>query len=140
MKDATRVPGTEPTTVSGHEGVDPSSPTRGTEGYGSTSDEQRNIGESNLKASQEQGVPGDMRRRADDMSNRSESANTPSGERTFRCADVGNADCRWEVSGSTSDELMPQIERHGREQHGITSWDDRLKSRVQNAIRERKAA
>lgn len=140
MKDTPRVPGTDPTTVSGHEGVDPSSPTRGTEGYGTTPDEQRNIGESSLGASQEEGIAGDMRRRADDMSSRSESANTPSGERTFRCADLGNADCRWEVSGRTTDELMPQIERHGREQHGITSWDDRLKSRVQDAIRERKAA
>src|SRR5215212_10051754 len=140
MKDATRVPGKEPTTVSGHEGIDPSSPTRGTEGYGSTTDEKRNIGESDLEATQQEGVPGDMRRRADDMSRRSETANTPSGERTFRCADVGDADCRWEVSGSTSDELMPQIERHGREQHGITSWDDRLKRRVQDAIHERKAA
>ena len=140
MKNTPRVPGTDPTTVSGHEGIDPSSPTRGTEGYGSTSDEQRNIGESSLGASQEEGIAGDMRRRADDMSQRSESANSPSGERTFRCADVGNADCRWEVTGRTADELMPQIERHGREQHGITSWDDRLKSRVQDAIRERKAA
>src|SRR5512146_1864248 len=39
--------------------------------------------------------------------------------RTFRCADVGNSDCRWEVSGRTEDELRPQIERHGREAHGI---------------------
>jgi predicted small metal-binding protein len=140
MKDTPRVPGTDPTTVSGSEGIDPSSPTRGTEGYGSTSDEKRNVGESNLPASQQEGIPGDNRRRADDMSQRSETANTPSGDRTFRCADVGNADCRWEVSGSTSEELMPQIERHGREQHGITSWDDRLKSRVRDAIRERRAA
>lgn len=140
MKDTPRVPGTDPTTVSGHEGVDPSSPTRGTEGYGTTSDEKRNVGESSLGASQEEGIAGDMRRRADDMSRRSEAANAPGGERTFRCADVGNADCRWEVSGRTNDELMPQIERHGRDQHGITSWDDKLKSKVQNAIRERKAA
>lgn len=140
MKDATRVPGTEPTTVSGHEGVDPSSPTKGTEGYGTTPDERRNAGESSLGASQEEGIAGDMRRRADEMSQRSESANTPSGDKTFRCADVGNTDCLWEVSGRTNEELMPQIERHGREQHGIMSWDDKLKSRVQNAIRERKAA
>jgi predicted small metal-binding protein len=140
MKDTTRVPGTEPTTVSGHEGVDPSSPTRGTEGYGTTPDEKRNVGESSLGASQEEGIAADMRRRADEMSQRSESANTSSGDRTFRCADVGNVDCQWEVSGRTNEELMPQIERHGREHHGITSWDDKLKSRVQHAIRERKAA
>ena len=29
--------------------------------------------------------------------------------RTFRCGDAGNADCRWEVSGRTEDELRPQI-------------------------------
>ncbi len=60
-------------------------------------------------------------------------------DRTFRCADVGNADCRWEVSGRTADELLPQIEAHAREQHG-QELDERSKSRILDAIRERRAA
>ena len=39
--------------------------------------------------------------------------------KSFRCADVGNPDCRWKAVGRTEDELRPQIERHGREEHGI---------------------
>ena len=60
--------------------------------------------------------------------------------KTFRCADVGNADCRWEVSGRTADELMPQIERHGREAHNIQNIDDNLRRKIRDNIRERQAA
>ena len=62
------------------------------------------------------------------------------GERTFRCADVGNADCRWEVSGRTEDELMLKIEEHGRTRHGIKNWDGETRNKMRNAIRERRAA
>jgi predicted small metal-binding protein len=58
--------------------------------------------------------------------------------KTFRCADAGNADCRWEATGRTEDELRAQIERHGREEHGITDFG-RIWSRVKDAIRERAA-
>lgn len=60
-------------------------------------------------------------------------------ERTFRCADVGNADCRWEAKGRTEDELMPQISQHAREAHGMTSIDDRMRSKIKDAIRDRAA-
>src|SRR5512146_2423989 len=62
------------------------------------------------------------------------------GRKTFRCADVGFADCRWEVSGQTPDELLPQIERHGREQHGLHEIGENLRRRVLDAIRARRAA
>ncbi len=62
-----------------------------------------------------------------------------SGEKTFRCADVGFAECRWEVSGRTEDELMPQIEQHGRQHHGIQHLDDNTRHRVRDAIRTRAA-
>lgn len=65
---------------------------------------------------------------------------TPLGERTFRCADAGNADCRWETSARTEDELMDNIERHGREAHGITNFDSSTRRKFQDAIRERRAA
>lgn len=60
--------------------------------------------------------------------------------RTFRCADVGNADCRWEVSGHTADELLPQIEAHAREHHGVSQYDERARRRILDAIHERRAA
>ncbi len=74
---------------------------------------------------------------------RNPSASTPgpegAGRKTFRCADVGFADCRWEVSGPSSDELMPQIEQHGRESHGINQVDDKIRQRIHHAIRDRAA-
>jgi|SRR6185437_1736722 len=60
-------------------------------------------------------------------------------ERTFRCADVGNADCRWEAKGRTEDELMPQISQHARDAHGMTSIDDRMRTKIKDAIRDRAA-
>ncbi len=59
--------------------------------------------------------------------------------KTFRCADVGNADCRWEAVGRTEDELRPQIERHGREIHGMKEMGKDMWSRIKDAIRERAA-
>ncbi len=60
-------------------------------------------------------------------------------ERTFRCADVGNADCRWEAKGRTDDELMPQIGLHARQAHGINKIDDQMRSKIKDAIRTRAA-
>jgi predicted small metal-binding protein len=60
--------------------------------------------------------------------------------KSFRCADVADANCRWEVSGRDENELMPQIERHGREKHNITNFDEGTRQRVRAAIRTRSAA
>jgi len=78
------------------------------------------------------------------------SGNNPSSSRpgsegggnlkSFRCADVADANCKWEVSGRSESEIMPQIERHGREQHNITNFDENTRNRVRDAIRTRSAA
>ena len=62
-----------------------------------------------------------------------------SNQKRFRCSDMGHKDCSWEVSGRSEDELMPQIERHGRERHGMTNMDDESRQRVRNNIRDRAA-
>ena len=65
----------------------------------------------------------------------------PSGEnRTFRCADVANTDCRWETSGRTDDEVLQRAEEHGRKDHGMGDWSEAMRSKVRNAIRARRAA
>jgi predicted small metal-binding protein len=61
------------------------------------------------------------------------------GQKSFRCSDMGYKDCKWEVSGRSEEELMPQIERHGREHHGITNLDNESRQRVRNNIRDRAA-
>jgi predicted small metal-binding protein len=60
-------------------------------------------------------------------------------ERTFRCADVGNAGCRWETKGRTEDELMPQIALHARQVHGVNKFDDQMRSKIKDAIHTRAA-
>lgn len=75
------------------------------------------------------------------MPNISNKATTEGGGnvKTFRCADVADPNCRWEVSGQNEAEIMPQIERHGREQHNITNFDENTRNRVRDAIRPRAA-
>lgn len=70
------------------------------------------------------------------------SMNTSHGgaDRTFRCADAGNSDCRWETSGRTDDEIMRRAEEHGRRDHGMSDWSEAQRSKVKNAIRRREAA
>ena len=112
--------------------INPGAPTSGTEGT------LQGEGEGGIRGSRGAGATGP-----------NPSSSTPGnegggrregGEQTFRCADVGNADCRWEVTGRTEEELMPQIERHGREQHGIGDIDAQMRNKIRNAIHERRAA
>lgn len=56
-------------------------------------------------------------------------------EMTFRCADVGHDQCNWTVRGRDEQELMPQIEQHGRERHGMREMDSDTRNKVRGAIR-----
>lgn len=57
-------------------------------------------------------------------------------EMTFRCADVGHDHCNWSVAGNSEEELMPQIERHGREKHGLQEFGESTRRKVRGAIRK----
>jgi predicted small metal-binding protein len=52
----------------------------------------------------------------------------------FRCADVGDPNCKWETRGKSEEEVMRDVERHGREAHDLHMSDD-LKNRVRSKIR-----
>jgi predicted small metal-binding protein len=67
------------------------------------------------------------------------SGNNPREQKTFRCSDLGHKDCKWEVSGQSEEELMPQIEQHGRQAHNIQNLDNEARNRVRGAIRDRAA-
>ncbi len=54
---------------------------------------------------------------------------------SFACADVGHDQCNWTVRGRDENELMPQIEQHGREKHGLRQMDEDTRKRVRGAIR-----
>lgn len=62
------------------------------------------------------------------------------GQHSFRCADAGFADCRWETSMASSDQLWNEIARHASDEHGMKSLDERTRGKIQDALRVRRAA
>jgi predicted small metal-binding protein len=60
---------------------------------------------------------------------------TNQGTLKFRCKDVGFASCPFEATGRNEQDLMPQIERHGRDAHGLNEIDQQTRNKVKNAIR-----
>lgn len=112
----------------GSGGVNPSGPSTGTEGWGLGADEGSTTSEGQEQLGSERG---------EFNTERDES---PVGERSFRCSDVGNADCRFETTAHTEEELMSRIEEHGREAHGINSFDADTRRKMLDAIHHRRAA
>ncbi len=140
--------------------VNPSAPTTGTEGGGNTADERKTL--SDMEPSSAGPINNVQHREPHDdshlndnqaaMSRRTTNEgstnqttefamNTSHGgnDRTFRCADAGNADCRWETSGTDTD-IMDRAREHARIEHGWHDWTEVMQSRVRDAIRERRAA
>jgi len=129
--------------------VNPSAPTIGTEAWGKTTDERRTLSGTEPTARE----PGQVKanRGSDPGSDRAELSRRMGAtatsmnisheghDRTYRCADTGNADCRWETSGTSDEEIMEQAREHARSQHGWNDWTEALRTRVRDAIRERRA-
>lgn len=121
-------------TTGGTGNVNPSGPTTGTEAWGSTGTEVDTTG-----AGQGHLGRDDKTKPVHSNTESTETGETSAVERTFRCADAGNADCPWETSARSDDDLMKSIEQHGREAHGVDNFDASTKRKFQNAIRERAA-
>jgi predicted small metal-binding protein len=68
-----------------------------------------------------------------------QTGNQSQEQKTFRCKDVGFEDCNWETSGRSENEMMPQIEKHGREKHNIQNIDDQTRNKIRENIRDRAA-
>ncbi len=163
--------GTNPNFGSHAGGINPSAPSVGTAGWGTTSDEREVIPTDNPEATRAGQMKGNLgddmttasqrasdaattnKRRSEDaggnqadLSRRTSasahSMNTSHGgkDHTFRCADVGNSNCRWETSGKTEEEVMEKVVEHARNDHGMTDWTDAMHNRVRDAIHHRKAA
>jgi predicted small metal-binding protein len=60
------------------------------------------------------------------------------GKVNFKCSAVGLKNCDWQVSGNSEQEIMPKIEQHGREKHGL-EIDDYTRNRVRDAINRQAA-
>ena len=123
--------------------VNPSAPTTGTEGWGNTSDERRALSGTEPEATRPGQIkrdPGthraELTRRADATAT-STDATSAGQDRTFRCADVGNADCHWETSGASDEEIIEQAREHAQTVHGWNDWTEALHNRVRDAIHDR---
>jgi predicted small metal-binding protein len=56
------------------------------------------------------------------------------GDYSFRCADVGYQ-CSFETHGNSEEDVMSQVEQHGREAHNMQQLSDRTKYKIRNNIR-----
>jgi predicted small metal-binding protein len=126
--------------------VNPSAPVVGTEAWENTTDEQRALSGTEPSATRLGQVIGNRGAKQTEPSRRpvatatSMSVPYDRGDRTFRCADVGNVDCRWETSGMSEEEIIEAVRQHAQSAHGWNDWTDALRDRVRDAIRERRAA
>jgi predicted small metal-binding protein len=55
---------------------------------------------------------------------------------SIRCIEIGDVDCPWVGHGNDEEELMGEVERHGRENHKWASISEETKNKVRGAIRK----
>jgi predicted small metal-binding protein len=65
----------------------------------------------------------------------SSSRSSGQGDYSFRCSDAGYKECNWQTQGSSPDEVMRNVEQHGRQQHNLTNLDDETRNKVRSNIR-----
>lgn len=58
----------------------------------------------------------------------------PETTKHFHCKDVGY-DCTWSLDGSSEEEMLPVIEQHAAEVHGLTHFKSEAEENVREAIR-----
>jgi predicted small metal-binding protein len=105
--------------------VEPSSPTIGTEEWGKHSNEANTTSR-----------PENETRRSGVMANPQDV--THDEDVRFQCSQL-HSECKWETSGRSVDELMPRIEQHGREKHGLQSFGQEIREKIQNLIHKHAA-
>lgn len=132
--------------------INPSSPTSGTEGYGMQDGEFINATVPGPGASHPDAKgAGDVRKTSYPMAEGSEHMENQSRQdalrdnpnnrqgKSFRCADVGPTSCNWSVVGQSDDEIVRKAEQHGREAHGMTDIDDKMRDKIRGAIHNQAA-
>jgi predicted small metal-binding protein len=75
----------------------------------------------------------------DDMNpNLSDEQQKDQGRVQFKCSDVVAKNCDWRVVGNSEEEIMPLIEQHSDEKHGL-KLDDEIRNGVHHAIHKQAA-
>jgi predicted small metal-binding protein len=139
---AVPVAGNNPNVQSSEGGINPSAPSAGTAGWGSSPDEKRNrVGQNNPEASSPNAEgAGDVRHTSYPQNeadqNPAASESHPHGDQTFHCADKS---CDWTVTGSTEEEILGYMRAHSREAHAKNEFTPQELENARRSIRKRAA-
>ena len=55
--------------------------------------------------------------------------------KTFECKSVG-VNCNWKCQGESEQEILQQVEEHGRKAHGMQQIDPELRERIRSKIHD----
>jgi len=91
------------------------------------------------QSSQGKQASGSVQSSRDNPSRKGAAGEREEGNVSFRCADVGHPECSWQASGRNEEELFPKIEQHGRDKHGIKTFDNQTREKIRGAIRPQAA-
>jgi predicted small metal-binding protein len=134
-------PGNNPNVQSSEGGINPSAPSTGTAGWGTTPDEKRaRVSQNNPEASHPDAKgAGDVRHTSypqnEAAQNPAAQANAhPHGDRSFRCADAVRRDCDWSVTGNNEEEILGYVRSHAREAHGKNEFTPQELASARKAI------
>lgn len=138
--------GNNPNVQSSNGGVNPSAPSTGTAGWGTSPDKKRErVSQNNPEAlSPNAKGAGDVWHTSYPQN---EAAQNPAawehshthGDRTFRCADAVRKDCAWSVTGNNEDEILAYLRAHARRAHGKNEFTSKELETARRAIHKRAA-
>lgn len=55
------------------------------------------------------------------------------GRVSFQCSEI-HPDCEWQICGNSDAEILPEIEKHRREKHGLQDFGEDEQRRVRRSI------
>lgn len=126
--------------------INPSAPSTGTAGWGTSPDERRKqVSQNNSVASSPDAKgAGDVRHISYPQNEAAQ--NSAAGEfaqahadRAFRCSDAMKRDCEWTVTGSSEEEILGYMRAHAREAHGKNEFTSNELAEARRAIHKRAA-
>ncbi len=142
-QDEAHNPGNNPNVQSSDGGINPSAPSTGTSGWGSTPDEKREqVSQNNSAASSPNAKgAGDPRHTSYPQN---EAAQNPAvqhdtsshRDRSFHCAEQ---DCGWSVTGNTEEEILGYMRAHAREAHGKNEFTPKELASARRSIHKNAA-
>lgn len=146
LREETPNPGNNSNVQSSNGGINPSAPSAGTAGWGTTPDEKRKqVSQNNPQASSPDAHgAGDVRHTSYPQS---EATQNPAaqesthlhGNRSFRCADAVHRGCGWSVTGNNEEEILGYMRSHAREAHGKNEFTQHELENARRAIHKRAA-